>query len=93
MSRGLGDVYKRQALDGELEAVDYTLDERFGFEVPQTCPGVPSEVLQPVQTWSDRESYNKIADKLAEMFVDNFKRYQAGVSDAVNAASPKTLAN
>ena len=81
------------ALDGELEAVDYTLDERFGFEVPQTCPGVPSEVLQPVQTWSDRESYNKTADKLAEMFVDNFKRYQAGVSDAVNAASPKTLAN
>ena len=81
------------ALDGELEAVDYTLDERFGFEVPQTCPGVPSEVLQPVQTWSDRESYNKTADKLAEMFVDNFKRYQAGVSDAVNAASPKTIAN
>ncbi len=81
------------ALDGELEAVDYTLDERFGFEVPQTCPGVPSEVLQPVQTWSDRESYNKTADKLAEMFVENFKRYQAGVSDAVNAASPKTLAN
>jgi ATP-dependent phosphoenolpyruvate carboxykinase len=46
-----------------------------------------------MQTWSDNESYNKTADNLAEMFVENFKRYQAGVSDAVNSSSPKTLVN
>jgi phosphoenolpyruvate carboxykinase (ATP) len=81
------------ALDGDLDDVDYTVDERFGFAVPKSCPNVPSEVLQPMQTWSDNESYNKTADNLAEMFVENFKRYQAGVSDAVNASSPKTLVN
>jgi phosphoenolpyruvate carboxykinase (ATP) len=81
------------ALDGDLDDVDYTVDERFGFAVPQSCPNVPSEVLQPMQTWSDNEAYNKTADNLAEMFVENFKRYQAGVSNAVNASSPKTLAN
>ena len=79
------------ALDGDLDEVDYVIDARFGFAVPQSCPNVPSEVLQPMQTWSDIAAYNEAADNLAEMFVDNFKRYQAGVSDAVNASSPKTL--
>ena len=81
------------AMDGDLDDVDYTIDERFGFAVPNSCPNVPSEVLQPKQTWNDAEAYNKTADNLADMFVENFKRYQAGVSEAVNASSPKTLAN
>ena len=37
--------------------------------------------------------YNKAADDLADMFVNNFKRYEAGVSKAVNASSPKSLAD
>ena len=81
------------ALDGDLDDVSYIVDARFGFEVPETCPNVPSEVLQPIHTWSDNDSYNKTADNLAKMFVDNFKRYEAGVSDAVNASSPRTLSN
>ena len=80
------------ALDGELDEVSYVVDERFGFAVPTTCPNVPSEVLQPIQTWSDSDSYNNTADNLAEMFVANFKRYEDGVSEAVNASSPKSLA-
>ena len=80
------------ALDGELDEVSYVVDERFGFAVPTTCPNVPSEVLQPIQTWSDSDSYNNTADNLAEMFVANFKRYEDGVSKAVNASSPKSLA-
>ena len=51
------------------------------------------ELLQPIQTWSDTQSYNEAADSLADMFVDNFKRYEAGVSEAVNASSPKSLVN
>ena len=78
------------ALDGDLDDVDYTVDERFGFAVPQSCPNVPSEVLQPMQTWSDNEAYNKTADGLAEMFVENFKRYHDGVSDAVNPSPTLT---
>ena len=76
------------ALDGDLDAVDYITDGRFGFEVPTSCPGVPSEVLQPRTTWTDGEAYDATANQLAEMFNDNFKRYEAGVSPAVNAAAP-----
>ena len=76
------------ALDGELDNVEYVIDERFGFEIPTSCPGVPSEVLVPKATWSDGEKYDATADKLAAMFNENFKRYSAGVSDAVNASAP-----
>ena len=81
------------ALDGDLDNVQYVTDERFGFSIPTECPDVPKELLQPIQTWSDTQSYNEAADSLADMFVDNFKRYEAGVSEAVNASSPKSLVN
>lgn len=76
------------ALDGELENVEYVLDERFGFEIPTSCPGVPSDVLIPKQTWSNGDEYDSTADKLAMMFNKNFERYADGVSDDVNAAAP-----
>tara|TARA_Y100001954_G_scaffold46380_1_gene48556 strand:- start:809 stop:2401 length:1593 start_codon:yes stop_codon:yes gene_type:complete len=79
------------ALDGNLDDVEYVIDERFGFEVPTSCPGVPSEVLQPRTTWEDKVAYDATADKLAHMFNDNFERYAAGVSDAVNQAAPKAV--
>ena len=78
------------ALDGELDNVDYIKDDRFGFEIPTSCPGVPSEVLIPKQTWDSGEDYDATADKLAGMFNENFKRYSAGVSDEVNSAAPQT---
>ena len=53
------------AMDGALDNVEYVTDERFGFEIPKSCPGVPSEVLIPKQTWSDGDAYDSTADKLA----------------------------
>ena len=79
------------ALDGELDNVEYVEDERFGFEVPTSCPDVPSEVLQPKTTWDDKDAYDTTADKLAKMFNENFARYSAGVSDSVNQAAPKAV--
>ena len=80
------------ALDGELDHVAYVTDARFGFEVPTSCPGVPEDVLQPRETWDDGAAYDATADRLAQMFNDNFARYAEGVSDAVNAAAPSPLA-
>jgi phosphoenolpyruvate carboxykinase (ATP) len=77
------------ALDGELDDVEYVIDERFGFEIPTSCPGVPDELLIPRKTWADGEAFDATADKLAAMFNANFERYAAGVSDEVNAAAPK----
>ena len=79
------------ALDGELDDVAYVKDERFGFEVPTSCPDVPSEVLQPRTTWDDKNAYDATADQLANMFNENFERYAAGVSDSVNQAAPKAV--
>ena len=74
---------------GELDEVEYVTDERFGFEIPTSCEGVPAEVLIPRQTWASGESYDAMADKLASMFNKNFERYSEGVSEAVNAAAPQ----
>lgn len=79
------------ALDGELDHVAYVTDARFGFEVPASCPGVPDDVLQPRETWGDGAAYDATADRLAQMFNENFSRYAEGVSDAVNAAAPAPL--
>jgi phosphoenolpyruvate carboxykinase (ATP) len=79
------------ALDGDLDDVEFVTDERFGFEVPTSCPDVPSEVLQPKSTWSNGSAYDATADKLAAMFNENFKRYEAGVSAEVNAAAPASM--
>ncbi len=77
------------AMDGDLDDVEYVKDARFGFDIPVECPNVPSELLQPRNTWESGEEYDKTANKLVSMFNENFVRYSAGVSDEVNAASPK----
>ena len=80
----------RAILNGELAAVQTTPDPIFGVKVPVSCPDVPAEVLQPRNTWSDKEAYDRHAWDLARRFNANFKKYQAGVSDEVKAAAPKS---
>ena len=79
------------ALDGDLDDAEFITDPRFNIEVPTTCQGVPSEVLQPRKTWQDKATFDATADKLARMFQANFTRYESGVSDAVNSAGPSPL--
>jgi phosphoenolpyruvate carboxykinase (ATP) len=76
------------ALSGELDDVETVTDPRFGFRVPTACPGVPAEVLQPRQTWADRDAYDVQARKLAAMFVDNFQRFEDAAAPEVKAAGP-----
>jgi phosphoenolpyruvate carboxykinase (ATP) len=77
------------ALSGQLDKVDYRHDSVFNLDVPATCPNVPSEVLNPRNTWSDKEAYDISAKKLAQMFVDNFKKF-GNVSSEIQAAGPYT---
>lgn len=74
---------------GTLAKVRTVPDPVFGFEVATECPDVPSEVLVPRDTWTDKPQYDATAKKLAKLFVDNFRKYEGGVSAEVNAASPR----
>jgi phosphoenolpyruvate carboxykinase (ATP) len=76
------------ALSGALDSVAYDVDPIFNLEVPATCPGVPSEVLKPRHTWKDKTAYDAQAHKLAQMFADNFKAFEATADDAVKKAGP-----
>ncbi len=71
------------ALDGHLAKAGFAPDPVFAMMIPDACPGVPPEVLQPRETWADKAAYDATAAKLAGMFEANFKQYEPHVSDAV----------
>ena len=80
----------RAALNGELEGVDYEEDRTFHLLVPQSCPGVPAEILNPKNTWADKGEYARRAAKLAAEFAAHFdKAYgDKGIDEAVIAQCP-----
>jgi phosphoenolpyruvate carboxykinase (ATP) len=77
------------ALSGQLDNVEYRRHPIFNLEMPTTCPGVPQEVLDPRSTWSDKSAYDTQAQKLARMFMDNFKTFEGDVDRAVVDAGPR----
>jgi phosphoenolpyruvate carboxykinase (ATP) len=77
------------ALRGLLDNVATTPDPVFGLHIPQHVRGVPDEVLVPRNTWSDPDTYDREAGKLAAMFRENFKKFEGEVSDAVRNAGPR----
>ena len=79
----------RAILSGALARVETRPDPVFGVGVPTSCPDVPAEVLTPRNTWADKEAYDAKARDLARRFNENFRKYEAGVSEAVRAFAPK----
>ena len=79
----------RAILNGTLANTATTPDPIFGVSVPVSCADVPDEVLQPRNTWGDKDAYDRQAKDLARRFNENFKKYEAGVSEAVRAVAPK----
>jgi phosphoenolpyruvate carboxykinase (ATP) len=79
----------RAILNGELAKSDFEPHPIFGVLVPTSCPDVPSEILNPRNTWEDKDAYDAKAKHLANLFNENFKTFEEGVSDAVKNAAPK----
>ena len=75
-------------LDGSLADVPTEVEPYFGLHVPVSCPGVSSEVLNPINTWADKAAYDAQARKLAQMFAENFAAFADNVSETVRAAGP-----
>ena len=79
------------ALNGDLDDVVFVKDERFGFSIPTTCEGVPDSILQPKQTWENKEKFENVANLLAQMFIENFTDFSEGCTESVRNAGPKPL--
>jgi len=77
------------ALEGKLEDVAYQMDPLFGLNVPTEVPNVPTEVLNPRDTWADKAAFDKKANELAQRFTDEFAVYSEFASEEMLAASPK----
>ncbi|MDR6299459.1 phosphoenolpyruvate carboxykinase (ATP) [Mesonia maritima] len=76
------------ALDGKLANVSFKKHDIFGLEMPEECPDVPKEVLNPRNTWSDSTAYDKKAETLASFFNDNFKKFESYANDEILAGGP-----
>ena len=76
------------ALRGDLKDVSYIDDPIFRIQIPTSCPGVPSNLLLPRDTWSDKAAYDIQAKQLASMFIENFIEFKDHVPETVVAAGP-----
>ena len=77
------------ALSGELNRVEYTLDPIFNVYIPKSCPGVPSEMLNPQDVWHNDGEYKKSAIALAQKFRENFEKKYPDMPDNIKNAGPK----
>lgn len=75
--------------DGHLARIPLHDDPIFDVQIPSSCPGVPTEMLVPRNTWADQEAYTRAARKLAGLFRENFAKYADGASEEVRRAGPK----
>jgi len=77
-----------EALKGNLETTEYSEEPIFGLAIPKNIAGIPSEILNPRNTWSDKEAYDKKANRLADMFNKNFGRFKKMAANEILEAGP-----
>ncbi len=77
------------ALNGDLDKVEYKHDKIFNLEVPQSCPNVPKNIMNPRDTWADKKAYDATAKKLASMFQENFAKKYPNMPREIVEAGPK----
>jgi len=77
------------AIENKLDRVDYEIHPVFGIAIPASCPNVPTELLNPRNTWADKQLYDEKARHLAKQFIENFRKYETAVPEEILAAAPK----
>ena len=79
------------ALNNQLNNVEYITHKVFGLNMPTSCPNVPSEILSPKNTWTDKSAYDEKANKLARAFNENFLQFSDHANDEILNAAPKII--
>ncbi|WP_026476156.1 phosphoenolpyruvate carboxykinase (ATP) [Alkaliphilus transvaalensis] len=80
----------RAAMKGELDQVSYVTDPIFKLQIPTECSEVPTEILNPSNTWEDISLFNQTAIKLAQSFNDNFQQFK-DVPKEIEKANPDVI--
>jgi phosphoenolpyruvate carboxykinase (ATP) len=63
------------SISGDLQSVQYKHDDIFNLEIPVSCPDIPTKILDPINSWSNRDQYIIAAKRLANLFIENFRRF------------------
>lgn len=77
------------ALTGKFDSAEYGTTNFFGLKFPKTCPDVPTEILDPKNSWKDKSAYDDKAKNLAEQFNKNFGQYASAANKEILDAAPK----
>jgi phosphoenolpyruvate carboxykinase (ATP) len=77
------------ALEGDLDNVEFVKDPIFQLSTPTSCPNVPDEILNPRNTWENKEAYDADANILAKKFNDNFAKFADNASQEILDGAPK----
>ena len=77
------------ALTGKLDKAEYGNTNFFGLAFPKACEGVPAELMDPRNSWADKNAYDEKAKNLAEQFIKNFNQYASAANEEILAAAPK----
>jgi phosphoenolpyruvate carboxykinase (ATP) len=77
------------ALNGSIEKSEFIHDELFNLEIPTSIADCPSEILNPKDTWKNKNEYDEQAKKLTKMFKDNFDKKYPHMPDEIKNAGPK----
>ena len=78
-----------EALKGNLEKAKFEIHPVFGIAYPLSCEQVPDEILNPRNTWGDKQAYDEQANALAVQFIKNFEKFAPTAHPETLAAAPK----
>ena len=79
------------ALNGSFDSIEFKHHDVFNVEYPVSCPNVPDEKLDARGMWENKEAYDEQANKLAQMFVDNFTKKYPNMPSEIVEAGPKPI--
>jgi phosphoenolpyruvate carboxykinase (ATP) len=80
----------RAAINGSIEKSRFVRDNIFNLEIPTSCPDVPSEILNPRNTWPEKDAYVIAAKRLATLFMENFSKFE-NIPKEIREAGPKGI--
>ncbi|MCS7018954.1 MAG: phosphoenolpyruvate carboxykinase (ATP) [Cytophagales bacterium] len=81
------------AMDGSLEQLPTYPHSIFGVAIPVSCPHVPTHLLNPRDTWADKDAYDAKAQQLAQMFMHNFEKFSELANEEILSGAPKLVVN